>query len=179
VNLPLLNDMPSVFRDPLAPAGSTAANYVGGSMPGGSSPGTLFQGTDTFRLSSITDGTSVTILLGETIGSAIPWTAPQDISIGNCPTLGGTGFSSDIAGAVPFAFADGSVHLLPNTIDCATLKDLFLRNDGNAVTIPVVDVTTPVPEPASLFLVGSGVVAAAYRRGKSLRRWPDVSRHRL
>jgi hypothetical protein len=163
-NLPLLDQMPAIFRDPLAPAGSTDANYVGGSLPSGSNPATLWQGTDKFRFANVIDGTSNTILLGETIGTAIPWTAPEDIPIGSCPTLGGAGFSSDISGAVPFAFADGSVHLLPNTIDCTTLEDLFLINDQNAVIIPQVDVVTPVPEPASLFLVGSWVAAGAYRR---------------
>jgi hypothetical protein len=163
-NLPLLNQMPAVFRDPLAPAGSTTTNYVGGSQSPGTNPATLFQDTDKFHYSSIIDGTSVTIQLGETISSAIPWTAPEDIPIGSCPTLGGTGFSSDIAGAVPFAFADGSVHLLLNTIDCTTLEDLFLINDRNAVTIPPIDVVSGVPEPATLFLLGSGIAAGAYQR---------------
>jgi hypothetical protein len=74
--------------------------------------------------------------------------------------------TSDIAGAVPFAFADGSVHLLPTTIDCTTLKDLFLRDDMAPVTIPTVDFTT-VPEPSSLLLVVSGL---AYTSALARRR---------
>ncbi len=170
-NLSLLNDIPAIFRDPLAPAGSTNTNYVGGSMPAGSNPGTLFQGTDTFNLRrDVTDGTGNTILLGETVTGSIPWTAPEDIAIGSCPTLGGIGFSSEFNGAVPFAFADGSVQLLPNTIDCTTLEDLFLRDSGLVKAFPTVDVVFPVPEPMSLILVASGLAIAARRRIRSLRR---------
>jgi hypothetical protein len=89
----------------------------------------MFEGGPGPRLIDIADGPSNTILFGEAIGSSIPWTQPGDISVGACPTLGGSGFSSFIAGAVPFAFVDGSVGLLPNAVSCNALRALLVRND--------------------------------------------------
>jgi len=153
-NLPLLNQMPDVYRTPLDSPTSTITRYA---VPAG--PGTMFEGANGVKQSSVTDGTSFTILVGETEGSNLPWTQPTDVPIGPPTTLGGSGFSSFITGAVPFAFVDGSVKLLPDNIDSTTLHDLFIRNDGTALTDPSVSyVVSSVPEPASAVLLISGLV---------------------
>jgi hypothetical protein len=165
-NIGLLGMMPGVYRSPASAAGSTQADYLGGS-----GPNTMFEGAQGVRLGSITDGTSNTLFVGEAIGSSIPWTMPGDVPIGACPTLGGSGFSSFIPNAVPFAFADGSVRFVPNDISCETLRGLFLRNDRNADTSAVLDyVAAPVPEPSTLsLLTGSAVLILARRLRRRVR----------
>jgi hypothetical protein len=156
-NIGLLSQMPAVFRSPLDPAGVTDTSYVAGV-----DPNSIFPGAPGVTPGSITDGVGNTILIGESHGSAIPWTKPEDITIGACPVLGGSGFSSIVSGAVPFAFADGSVKFLPDSIDCTALRGLFLRNDGIVDTSMALDyVNAAVPEPSSLSLFGIAVSAIA------------------
>jgi len=159
-NLPLLTQMPEAFRGPLDPLASTDTRYAVGV-----DINTMFPGSPGVDMASIIDGTSNTILLGETNGSAIPWSKPEDITIGACPTLGGSGFSSFVSGAVPFAFADGSVRFLPNGIACDALRGLFLRNDGIADTSMALDyVIAEVPEPSTFPLFGLAALAFAFVR---------------
>ena len=169
-NLALLAQMPDVYRSPGEAPGSTDTGYAGGSALG-----TMFNGTPGVKLSSVTDGTSNTLLVGETDNASIPWTAPEDISLGSCPTLGGSGFSSFIPGAVPFAFVDGSVGLLPDAIDCSTLLGLFVRNDRQGDRSALVDFTVAAPEPTSLVLLGTGVVTLVGRRFRRRRSTPHIS----
>lgn len=147
-NLSLLSQMPAVFRSPLDPAGSTNTSYVAGV-----DSDSAFPGSPGVQLVSITDGLSDTILVGESSQSSIPWTEPDDIAIGACPTLGGSGFSSIVSGAVPFAFADGTIKFLPNNIDCSALRGLFLKSDGVIDTSMALDYVIS-PEPSSLPLFG-------------------------
>src|SRR5262249_52490935 len=46
------------------------------------------------------------------------------------------GFKSKHAGGANFAFSDGSVHFLSETIDMKTYQLLGCRNDGQAVNLP-------------------------------------------
>jgi hypothetical protein len=152
-NLPLLHQMPDIYRTPMDSPTSTITRYA---VPAG--PGTMFEGANGVTLGSVTDGTSFTILVGETEGSNIPWTQPIDIPIGPPTTLGASGFSSFITGAVPFAFVDGTVKLLPDNIDSTKLHNLFIRNDGAVIpTDPSVSYVV-VPEPGSVVLLMSGLV---------------------
>jgi hypothetical protein len=157
-NLPLLAQMPSIFRSPLDPGGSTDTRYAVGV-----DPNSIFPGSPGVRITDIIDGASNTLLIGETDGSAIPWTEPEDIAVGSCPTLGGSGFSSFISGAVPFAFADGSVRGVVNSIGCDALRELFLRND-RAITDPSVIADFTAPEPSMLSLTAVSVLFAAQGR---------------
>jgi hypothetical protein len=159
-NIGLLAQMPDVYRTPLDPPGSTHARYAVGTAPN-----TIFDGGPGIKIIDVSDGTSDTLLVGETDSSSIPWTKPEDISIGQCPALGQGGFSSFVPGAVPFAFADGSVRFLPNTIDCQALKGLFLRNDGGVDRSMALDyVIEAVPEPDTLFLFAVGIAALGLKR---------------
>jgi hypothetical protein len=160
VNLPLLQQMPVVFRSPADPAGVTNTRYEVGA-----GPNLIFNGPTGVRLNSISDGTSNTLLVGEAAaGAGVPWTKPQDLPIGASPTLPGSGFSSITPGFVPFAFADGSVHFLSNNIDSPTLLHLFQLNDGSAIDPSVKLDYVVVPEPAGPALVGLGLFALAARR---------------
>jgi hypothetical protein len=159
-NLPLLSLMPDAFRSPSSPAGSTTSDYAGAV-----GAGTVFAGGPGPKLADITDGTSNTILFGEAIGSAIPWTRPGDIAVGSCPALGGTGFSSSISGAVPFAFVDGSVGLLADGVSCDTLLAFLVRNDGVVTpTAALVPFVTVVPEPPALALLFMAAAVVMRRR---------------
>jgi hypothetical protein len=162
VNLPLLQQMPAVFRSPADPVGATTTRYevgVGSNM--------IFNGPTGVKLGSISDGTSNTLLVGEA-AAGVPWTQPQDLPIGPNPTLPGSGFSSITPGFVPFAFADGSVHFLSDNIDSSTLLHLFQLNDGAVIDPSVKHDYVVVPEPAAPALLGLGVLALARRRFRFL-----------
>ena len=166
-NLPLLQQMPAIFRSPADAAGATTTRYEAGT-----GPNMIFNGPTGVRLNSISDGTSNTLLVGEA-AAGIPWTQPQDLPIGPSPTLPGSGFSSITPGYVPFAFADGDVHFLSNNIDPSTLLHLFQMNDGSIIDPAVKLDYVVVPEPAGPALCALGLLALARRtRNRDARSSP-------
>jgi hypothetical protein len=163
-NLPLLQQMPDVFRSPADPAGTTTTRYEVGT-----GANMIFNGPIGTKLTSITDGTSNTLLIGESAAAtAVPWTQPQDLPIGPSPTLAGSGFDSITAGYVPFAFADGSVHFLSDNIDSQTLLHLFQMNDGTAIGPTVKHDYVVVPEPTAIALLGLATFGLVRRPSRSL-----------
>ena len=65
---------------------------------------------------------------------AVIWTKPDDFAYDETnPLKGLTGLRSMVFMA---GFADGSVQTLPASIDPATLKLLFMRDDGKPVNVP-------------------------------------------
>ena len=162
-NLPLLSQMPAVFRSPLDSPSSTRTNYIGAT-----DPNSMFPGAPGVTLISVSDGTSNTIFVGESSGSNIPWTKPEDLAVGSCPTLGDGGFSSFVSGAVPFAFVDGNVRFLPNTIDCNALRGLLLRNDG-VINASMAIGYTVVPEPSTIRVLGVLLAGALLLRRREPR----------
>jgi hypothetical protein len=82
---------------------------------------------------SFTDGVSNTILIVET-ADAVLWTKPEDLTFASdqpLPRLGG-----HYAGGFSDAFADGSIHFLPEQIDEKTLRGLITRNGDETIAIP-------------------------------------------
>jgi hypothetical protein len=154
-NLPLLQQMPDVFRSPADAAGVTTSRYLVGA-----GANMIFNGATGSTFNSITDGASNTLLLGES-AAGVPWTQPQDIPV---PNLSGANFGSITPGYVPFAFADGSVNFLSTGIDSTTLLHLFQKNDGAAIDPAVKHSFAVVPEPGGLALVGLGLLALTERR---------------
>ena len=143
------------------------------------------RGALTIRVANVRDGTSNTILLGETLpefcefqrfigATGTGWPeggnsitqgqtiqpinyqiersdAPafnQSCAVGAplCPTGNGArcqanwavtwGFKSNHSGGTQFAFVDGSVHFIRESIDMRTYQYLGHRNDGQTVTLP-------------------------------------------
>ncbi|MFL5328449.1 MAG: DUF1559 domain-containing protein [Gemmataceae bacterium] len=132
INKKLLDKMPAIFRAPgtTAPTGRTP--YLGPS------------GTDFFwvpgakvglRFRDITDGTSNTIMLVEANdANLVEWTKPTDWSPdATDPRIALIGRHR---GSFAAGFADGSVRLLPNTIEVSTLKALLTRAGGEVVNLP-------------------------------------------
>jgi len=152
-NLAVAEKMPPVFRDPAregppdtltdyAAITGEAAIFQPGVVTMTSAddfPACLTAGKK-IGFASVTDGTSNTILFA-TVDPArkIPWTKPEDIVLDD--TFPGIGKPAGIGAIHPldngrvglFAFADGSVQTLPDTVDTETLRKFLTRAGGEVV----------------------------------------------
>ena len=88
-----------------------------------------FSGAKGVSMADITDGTSNTIMTVEVPdSSAVEWTKPDDFAYDEeDPAKGLAGMRSGVFIA---GFCDGSVHIISTSVDPATLKLLFMRDDG-------------------------------------------------
>ena len=152
-NLAVAEKMPAIFRDPAREGPpDTLTDYA--AITGEAAifqPGVVtMTSADDFPaclktakkvgFASITDGTSNTILFA-TVDPArkIPWTKPEDIVLDD--TFPGIGKPAGIGAIHPlgdgrvglFAFADGSVHLIADTVDTETLRKFLTRAGGEVV----------------------------------------------
>ena len=112
------------FIDP-AYAGPNAAgsNYV--FVTG---PNTIFDGSQSTNMASVTDGTSNTLMMIETSAGATHWAKPEDWD-----STGGQLPPGNHNGVVLVLFADGSVRaVLPQGVG-GILNRLTIRNDGQVV----------------------------------------------
>lgn len=105
----------------------------------------IFYRNSPVRIARITDGTSNTFIVGErsarsgagiwpgVAGNTLHNDAVTDCSPGNMLNSRYTAFSSEHGGGANFAFCDGSVHFISNTISEKTYGLLGSRNDGQPV----------------------------------------------
>jgi len=122
--------------------------------PGDSSTGMFGRNYIKRKFREVTDGLSNTILIGETIpeqciyqatygpnfslaGTSIPLNTfePPCKAPPGCHNLA-CGFKSYHPGGAQFAFVDGSVHLINETIDYQLYNELGTRAGGETVTVP-------------------------------------------
>jgi prepilin-type processing-associated H-X9-DG protein len=121
--------MPSVFRGALSKVGKEGKTvYV---APLGDK--TMFTGTSSgVRLTEVSDGTSNTIFLVEADDAhAVEWTRPEDLKVD--PGDPARALNRGHPGGFMLLFVDGSVRLIPETINTASLWALFTRNGGETV----------------------------------------------
>jgi prepilin-type processing-associated H-X9-DG protein len=130
-NKALIPRMPLVYACPsgrpaLVREGKTA--YL---TPRG--PATIFPGSQAIKIQEITDGTSNTILVVDAGDSAaVIWTRPDDWEV---PADFNTqGLFGHHASGTNFAFADGSVRFLKETIAPKLIQALVTRNGGEVIS---------------------------------------------
>jgi prepilin-type processing-associated H-X9-DG protein len=129
-NSRLLARMPRVFACPSqpnsnGPVGTTTAYAaVFGNE-------CVFRGAEPVRIMDVTDGASMTVIVGEVDSVNIPWMKPDDVDITKHPALGDpAGFSSKHTGGVHVLMCDGSVRFVALTVSPQTLNAIFTRAGG-------------------------------------------------
>jgi prepilin-type processing-associated H-X9-DG protein len=128
-NKALLKEMPPTYLCPsrrsVEPNTTTYRVFVG--------PSAMFESGQATDLTTVTDGTSNTILVVEA-REAVPWTKPDVLEFDPQakPSLFGAG--SPHPGGFNATFGDGSVRFLKNSINLNVFKALVTRNGGEVVS---------------------------------------------
>ena len=93
---------------------------------------TLFASKDGVTIKQITDGTSNTIMVVDANAeTAVPWTKPDDLNVDLKQPL--KGLTGQEGGRFWTLICDGSVRMIPDTIDVEILRRLFQINDGEPI----------------------------------------------
>jgi prepilin-type processing-associated H-X9-DG protein len=130
-NQPLIDRMPSTYRCPSSRGRRADAGKSSYLVPRG--PSTIFPGSEGVKIQKITDGTSNTIFVVDAGDDrAVPWTKPEDWEID--PNLDLKGIFGHHPGGTNFAFADGSVRFLKETISPELLRKLITCNGGEVLS---------------------------------------------
>lgn len=135
-NRKLVEKMPSVYRCPNKKRrpGDFTTDYV--AVTG---PNTMWPVDQTVRISDVTDGTSNTLIVVESVNCGICWLEPLDLDVDSIPMTinpkSKRGISSVHTGGVLGALVDGSVQYFPDSMPSNTLKALLIRNDGQEVDL--------------------------------------------
>jgi len=132
----LLGDFPGWYRCPgdglSGPTDTSYVMIVGEGTMGG-------EPREEVSCDDVMDGTSNTILILviEVAGAGIPWTEPRDITVEEAVTLitdpEASQFEQAHSGGVNVLLADGSVLLLPTSMDRRLLRAMLTRADGQAL----------------------------------------------
>jgi prepilin-type processing-associated H-X9-DG protein len=159
-NKKLISRLPAVYRCPSQKVEAGKTTYLAPVYEGPRGEGTMFTGRSPkttgrapplgLRLpADVPDGTSNTIFIVDGAEDhAVIWTKPDDLKYDPKNPL--AGLASGHGGLVPMLFADGSVHFLPGNTDPRVLDRLFIRNDGQMVTVPG-EAAQPGRSPGSRF----------------------------
>jgi len=126
-NQKLLSRMPQIYSCPGRDAGPPKTHYL--TVRG---EDTVFPGAESVGLRDISDGSANTIMVVEADNArTVPWSAPEDYAYDkNNPAQGLGGMRR---GGFLAAFADGSVQMIPPSIDPEMLLRLFQRSDGERI----------------------------------------------
>jgi hypothetical protein len=132
-NKKLIAKMPRTYANPSSPklAADGKTTYL---LPVHKEA--VFTGDKTgIRLTDIKDGTSLTVMLVDAADdAAVIWTKPDDLKLDpKDPTKGLIARHKD---NYLLGFADGSVRLVPKTVDKKTLWAIFTRAGGEDVKLP-------------------------------------------
>lgn len=132
-NIKLLEKMPEIFKaapqdfvdaKPLKSGETTIQAPVGEK--------TIAGGVKPVMIRNIVDGTSNTVFFVEVKPElAVPWTAPRDYEFD--PANPASGLQKREGDKYLFAFADGSIRLVPASLKPKTFLNLFQMNDGNVI----------------------------------------------
>lgn len=124
-NSRLLDRMPPMYACPSSPERQGITHYA---VPTGA--GTMFPPDKAISIREITDGTSTTLLVVETVGTNLNWMAPVDLPV---VSGGQGGFSSLHTGGFHAVLADGAVRFISGNLSPVTLDALLTRNKGDLV----------------------------------------------
>lgn len=100
---------------------------------------TVFPGDQSTTFEDITDGTSNTLLVVEISNSGIHWMEPRDLNVEEMPAVinPGEGRSRGISSMHPegaqVLWADGAIHLLPNSLPTKTLRAKLTIAGGETI----------------------------------------------
>lgn len=131
---PLIRQEVAAFLNPAVGSPWTATGE--GAIHYSANREVFFENSST-RVASVTDGTSLTIFLGEISADYPPWASPRnfrDLSLGFGRAKGQ--FGSPTLPGCQVAFGDATVRLLSDAVDPATLRKLATHQGGEVVTLP-------------------------------------------
>jgi prepilin-type processing-associated H-X9-DG protein len=129
-NKALLDEMPQTYHclsEPLDPSKTATTTYqvfVG--------PKTMFEANRGTRIDEVPDGLSNTLMVVEST-QRVPWTQPEDIPFNFTSHAPIAGVGSHHPGVFNALMADGSVHVIKNRTNPATLHARITRNNGEVI----------------------------------------------